>query len=86
MAVGEPAFQRLASLSQIANLIHLVDLDNPIRVVPEYAFTSGRAGLTMARIHKHLGDHDLARRFARAGLERIGKAKAIQVELEKFME
>lgn len=83
---GEPAFLRLASVEQVAALIRLRDLDNPARVVPEYAFTPGRAGLTMARIHRHLGNTDLACRFAKAGLERIGKAKALRAELEKLIE
>jgi hypothetical protein len=82
--VGEPAFQRLARVDQIADLIKLEDLDNESRVVPEYAFTPARAGLTMARIHKHLGNHELSRRFAHAGLERINKAKGLLEELEKL--
>ncbi|HSB65773.1 MAG TPA: DUF4304 domain-containing protein [Anaerolineales bacterium] len=81
---GEPAFQHLISLNQIAALIKLEDLDNEWPIVPEYAFTPGRAALTMARIHKHLGDYELARQFALAGLQRIGKAKALLEELEKL--
>jgi hypothetical protein len=82
---GEPAFQRLSTLQQIADLIKLQDLDNEWRIVPEYAFTPGRAGLSMARIHRQLGNHDLARRFAVAGLERVGKARAVHLELEMFL-
>lgn len=82
--VGEPAYQRLTRVDQIAALIKLEDLDNEWRIVPEYAFTPGRAALTMARIHKHLGHYELARRFAQAGLQRIGKAKALLEELEKL--
>jgi hypothetical protein len=82
--VGEPAFQRLATLEQIAALIKLDDLYKNERVVPEYAFTSARAALTMAHIHKHMGNTDLARRFAQAGLERIGKAKGLLEELEQL--
>jgi len=83
---AEPAFQRLSTVNQIADLIRLKDLSNEWRIVPQYAFTPGRAGLTMARIHQHLGNHELARRFAEVGLERVGKAKAVRAELEKFLE
>jgi hypothetical protein len=83
-SVGEPAFQRLANVEQIADLIKLEDLDNKARLVPEFAFTPARVGLSMARIHKHLGNHELARRFAQAGLERIGKAKGLLDELERL--
>lgn len=85
-AIGEPAFQRLSTADQIAHLIELADLSKEWRIVPEYAFTPGRAALTMARIHQHLGNNMLARRFAEAGLERVGKARAIREALEKFLE
>ena len=85
-AVGEPAFQRLASVNQIAELIKLEDLDRDSRIVPEYMFTPARAALTMARIHVHIGNVEISRRFAQAGLQRIGKAKALIEELKKLSE
>ena len=84
--IGEPAFQRLSTVDQIANLIKLDDLAKEWRIVPEYSFLTGRAGLTMARIHQHLGNHELARKFAKSGLERVGKARAVRAELEKLLE
>jgi hypothetical protein len=83
---GEPAFQHLSTVHQIANLIKLEDLAKEWRIVPEYAFLPGRAGLTMARIHQYLDNHELARRFAEVGLERVGKARAVRVELEKLLQ
>lgn len=82
--VGETAFQRLYTVDQVAAMIRLEDLDKLHQVVREYSFTPGRAGLTMARIHKHIGNLELSRRFAQAGLERIGKAKGLIEELEKL--
>jgi hypothetical protein len=84
--IGEPAFQRLATIDQIANLIKLEDLAKDWRIVPEYSFLPGRAGLSMARIHQHLGNKELARKFAESGLERVGKARTIRSELEKLLE
>ena len=84
--IGEPAFQRLSTVDQVANLIKLEDLAKEWRIVPEYSFLPGRAGLSMARIHQHLGNKELARKFAESGLERVGKARTIRSELEKFLE
>jgi hypothetical protein len=81
---GEPAFKRLSSVDQIAGLIKIEDLDRGWPIVPEYAFTTGRAALTMARIHKHLGNDDLSRRFAQAGLQHIGNAKGLVEELNRL--
>ncbi len=81
---GEPDFQRLSTVEQIANLIRVEDLAKGYRLVPEYAFTPCRAGLTMARIHHHYGNDDLARRFAKAALELEGRASGLHAELEQL--
>jgi hypothetical protein len=85
---GEPALARLSSPHQVAGHVTIDALDvrgTDGRVVPEYAFTPGRAALTMARIQRHLGHEEMARRFAQAGLERAGKARAVRAALEQFL-
>jgi hypothetical protein len=83
---GQPAFVRLATVEQIAGLIRVDDLER-VPISAHYCYTPARAALTMARIHRHLGDAATARRFAQAGLERVGsgRATALRAGLEAML-
>ncbi|MDX1419167.1 MAG: DUF4304 domain-containing protein [Rubricoccaceae bacterium] len=67
-AQGEPEFQRVRALRDLAALITLEDLRRGWPVSPWYPYTPTRAALTMARIHRQLGDQEASRAFAEAGL------------------
>ena len=47
--------------------------------------TNVRAALAFARIHTHLGNPERAREFAEFGLKHIGRATALQSELERLL-
>jgi len=83
-AYGEPRFQSVMTVEAVARLFQPDDIRRG-KLLPLYGYTQTRGALTMARIHKYLGDEDLARKFARVGLEKIGKAKALRREFEKIL-
>lgn len=84
-AYGETRFQSVMTIEAVAQAIRIEDIERGWPVSPLYSFTAARAGLTMARIHKYLGDSQQARKFAQAGLSRIDRAKGLQLELEQFL-
>jgi hypothetical protein len=47
--------------------------------------TTQRAALSMARIHVHLDNPALAKRFGIVGLENIGSATALKSEFENIL-
>ncbi len=85
-AYGEPYLQSLMTVVDIAGTIRVEDIGRNELKSPIYAFAAGRAGLTMARIHKYLGNIEMARQFAETGLQHVGKARQVQEALEKLLE
>lgn len=83
---GEPQFQALMTIEAVANLFPPEAIGSGERLSPLYAFTPTRGALTMARIHRYLGNKDLARQFARQGLQNSGKARALIPEFEEILE
>jgi hypothetical protein len=47
--------------------------------------TSARAALAFARVHAHLNRRERAREFAEWGLKHLGRATALQPELERLL-
>ncbi|NJN95832.1 MAG: DUF4304 domain-containing protein [Anaerolineales bacterium] len=82
---GEPRFQTVTTVAQVSELIQVEDIERSWPVSPLYSFTPVRAGLTMARIYEYLGNRERAGMFARAGLSRVGQAKAVRTALEEFL-
>jgi len=83
-AFGEPQFQSVMTVEAVSQLFQPEDISGS-KELPLYSFTLARGALTMARIHSYLGDKELARQFARVGLENIGKAKALRIEFENLL-
>lgn len=75
--VGEPAFSEYDTVEKVADMISLDQIfaDNYIEAFG--GITEVRAALTMARIHGYLGNLDLARQFAEAGITNLGRATAL---------
>jgi len=84
-AYGEPQFQSVLTVGAVAQLFQPDDIGLKEQL-PLYSFTHARGALAMARIHSYLEDRELARQFARAGLENIGKAKALRSEFEDILQ
>lgn len=82
---GEPRFQTVATVAQVSEVIQVEDIERSWPISPLYSFTPGRAGLTMARIYEYLGNWERASEFARAGLSRVGQAKAVRIALEELL-
>lgn len=83
-AYGEPRFQAVMTVESVAHLFQPKDISSGERL-SMYSYTPARGALTIARIHRYLGDENLARQFAKVGLENIGKAKALRREFEKIL-
>ena len=84
LTYGEPQFQSVTTVEAVAQLSQPDDISRGI--VPSiYSLTPTRCALTMARIHKYLKKNERARKFARIGLENIGKAKALRREFEEIL-
>ncbi len=84
--VGEPVFARYDSTDAIADAISLDDVLSGSYIDVLGGVTNVRAALTMARIHEHLGDRDLAHAFAKAGLERVERATSLIPRFEEILE
>jgi hypothetical protein len=81
---GGPRLQSVTTIEAIAHLFRPDDIGSG-KPLPMYGYTHPRGALTMARIHKYLGNENLTKQFAKAGLENIGKAKALRMELENLL-
>ena len=84
-AYGEPRFQSVMTVEAVARLFQPEDIGSG-KPLPLYGYTHTRGALTMARIHRYLGNETLTRQFAQMGLENIGKAKALRMEFENILQ
>lgn len=84
-AYGEPHFQSVTTIEAVARLFQPHDIGSG-KPLPLYGYTHTRGALTMARIHRYLGNEKLTRQFAEVGLENIGKANSLHNEFEKILE
>ena len=83
--VGNDFFERFDSIESITSLLE-------ISLLKQSDFIDSAAGiimpvrgaLTMARIYKHLGNRELQNKYATTGLQIIGNAKALKIELERL--
>ena len=86
LAYGEPEFSKFDAVEKISNMIALDEIraDNYIKVFG--GITAVRAALTMARIHRHLGNNDEAGAFAEAGLANLGRGIRVKPQLEEILD
>jgi hypothetical protein len=84
-AYGEPRFKSVMTVEAVARLFQPDDIGSG-KPLPLYSYTHARGALTMARIHRYLGNEKLTRQFAEVGLENIGKAKALRKEFENILQ
>lgn len=82
---GEPRFQSVMTIEAVARLFQPDDIGSG-KSLPLYGYTHSRGALTMARIHRYLGNEKLTKQFAQVGLENIGKAKALRKEFESILQ
>lgn len=85
LKVGEPAFSKYDTVEKVADMISIEEIfsDNYIKAFG--GMTEVRAALTMARIHQHLGDSDLARAFASAGMANLGRATVLEPQFREVL-
>ncbi|MDJ0759699.1 MAG: DUF4304 domain-containing protein [Woeseiaceae bacterium] len=83
---GEPMFARYESVEDVAKMISLDDVSRRKFVGAFGNVSVVRAALTMARIHQHLGNRELAMLFAQAGMENIGRATSLRPEFQTILE
>ena len=82
---GEPLFTDFDSLEKIAAMF---TIDDFMRKDCLYVFghvTLQRGALTMARIHRHLGNMSKARKFAIFGLQNLGRATVLKPQYEEIL-
>ena len=84
--VGEPAFSRYDTVEKVANMISIDQIFTDKYIDAFGGVTEVRAALTMARIHEHLGNFDLARAFAAAGMTNIGRATALKPRFRELLD
>lgn len=84
--VGELAFSKYDTVEKIANMISIDQIfaDNYIDAFG--GVTEVRAALTMARIHEHMGNLDLARAFATAGISNLGRATGLKPRFREILD
>lgn len=84
--VGEPAFAKFDTVEKIASMISLDQIfaDNYIDAFG--GVTEVRAALTMARIHENIGNLDLARAFATAGMSNLGRATPLKSSFREILD
>jgi hypothetical protein len=81
---GEPLFGRYATVEAVAEMVSPESL-RAGRVGEGFAAVTGpRLALSLARIHRHLGDMALAQTYASIGLEHIGAAAALEAPLREI--
>jgi hypothetical protein len=79
-SVGEAYFSKYKSSDDFVSAWPFVALEKGASA-SDFAGTSTRLALILARIHRHRGDHALARKFARWGLANLGNASALHDDL-----
>ncbi len=84
-AVGRAYFDRFNSLESIQNELSIEKVTGTELIdVAGGAITPVRAALTMARIHRHLGNTELQHQYAEAGLQVINRASSLKHDLERL--
>jgi hypothetical protein len=79
---GRKHFERASAFPEPFASITPEDLERGDLSLLPGRTTAVRACLAMARISRHCGSRELARRFADIGLSRVGSAAALRAELE----
>ena len=82
---GEPQFTKFDSIEKIAAMFTIGEFKKEDWLTVFGDITLQRGVLTMARIHRHLGNMPMAREFAIFGLENLGKATALQSQYEEIL-
>jgi len=82
---GENNFQEFKSIDDFITMF-------PIEKIKKDKYSNNfreksvqRGALTMARIYKHLGQIETAKKFAKVGLDNIGSAAILKPEFEKIL-
>lgn len=75
---GEPAFQRFPTPAAVAEAMPIAGTWSAAPLTT----TEIRFLLTLARIHRHLGNRDLSRQFANLGLAKLGSATGLHADFE----
>lgn len=84
--VGEPAFSKYDTTAKVANMISIEEIFSGNYIEVFGGITEVRAALTMARVHEHMGNPDLARAFATAGMTSLGRATVLKPQFEEILE
>lgn len=83
---GEPWFERYSTVGDVVEAISLDAVRTGRYLEVLGGVTIQRAALTMARIHRHLDDNEMAVEFANTGLANIGSATALKPLFEELIE
>jgi len=78
LQIGEPAFSGYDTVDKIAGMLSVDDVLSGKFLTRFGGVTAVRGALTMARVHRYLGNTGLARDFANAGLKNLGRATALE--------
>jgi len=86
LKVGEPAFSKYDTVERVANMISIEESFANNYIEAFGGITEVRAALTMARIHQHLGNSDLAHAFATAGMENLDRAAVLKPRFQEILD
>jgi Domain of unknown function (DUF4304) len=81
---GEPAFHRFPTAEAVANLVPPEAVRSKKWNISPLTTTEIRLLLTLARIHRHLGNTVVAREIAQIGLSRLGGATGLRGDFESL--
>ena len=83
---GEARFKDLDTVEKLARSLSIEELKKSKDLNVFGIVAQPRGALSMARIQQHLGNPEMANKFASYGLENIGKATVLRPALEKIQD
>jgi len=82
--IGCGFFEEFNSVESLTSAIEISLLKQADYIDVAGGIVPVRGALTMARIYQHLGNRELQQEYATTGLEILGNAKSLKMELERL--